>query len=122
MVDPSIKCLQSPHRGSLHRVTFADVLDSLNSDFVRRRLRFGSCLLHLTIFVSLKIFDMVSSEVRTSMLFLIIPNTSLFLGLWVEIKGSISSLSLLFTSKSLYLGIDIAFWMPALITSVRYFL
>ena len=62
MVDPSIKCLQSPHRGSLHRVTFKDVLNSLNSDFVRRRLRFGSCLLHLTIFVSLKIFDMVSCE------------------------------------------------------------
>ena len=59
---PSIKCLQSPHRGSLHRVTFADVLDSLNSDLVRRRLRFGSCLLHSAIFVSLKIFDMVSSE------------------------------------------------------------
>ena len=78
MVDPSIKCLQSPHRGSLHQVTFAGVLDSLNSYFVRRRLRFGSCLLHLTIFVSLKIFDMVSSEVRTFMLFLIIPNASLF--------------------------------------------
>ena len=65
---------------------------------------------------------LVSSEVRTSMLFLIIPNTSLFLGLWIEIKGSISSLSLLFTSMSLYLGTDIAFWMPALMTSVGYFL
>ena len=103
-------------------MTFVDVLDSLNSDFVGRRLRFGSCLLHLTIFVSLKIFDMVSSEVRKSMLCLIIPNTSLFLGLWVEIKGSMSSVSLLFTSKSLSLGIDIAFWMPALMISVGYFL
>ena len=98
------------------------VLNSINSDFVRRRLRFGSCLLHFTIFVPLKIFDMVSSKVRTSMLFLIIPNTSLFFGLWVEIKGSISSGSLLLTSKSLSLGIDIAFWMPALMTSVGYFL
>ena len=68
------------------------------------RQRFGSCLLHLTIFVSLKIFDMVSSEVRTSMLCLIIPNTSLFLGLWVQIKGSMSSVPLLFTSKSLSLN------------------
>ena len=40
----------------------------------------------------------------------------------MEIKGSISSVSLLFTSRSLDLGIDIAFLIPALMTSVGYFL
>ena len=50
MLDPSTMCSQSPHLGSLHRVTFAGVFDSLNSDFVNMRFRFGSCLLHLTIF------------------------------------------------------------------------
>ena len=81
MLDPSTMCSHSPHLGSLHRVTFAGVFDSLNSDFVNMRFRFGSCLLHLTILVSLNIFDMVSSELIISMLCLIIPNTSLFFGL-----------------------------------------
>ena len=30
MVDPSIECLQSPHISSLHRMSFADFLNSLN--------------------------------------------------------------------------------------------
>ena len=40
----------------------------------------------------------------------------------MEIKGSISSVSILFTSMSLSLGIDIAFLVPALMVSVGYFL
>ena len=122
MLDPSTICSQNPHLCSLHRVTFAGVFDSLNTDFVNMRFRFGSCHLHLTILVSLNIFDMVSSVFRISMLFLIIPNTSLFFGLCVEIKGNISSVSLLFTSRSLALGIDIAFLIPALMILVGYFL
>ena len=38
----------------------------------------------------------------------------------MEIKGSISSVSLLFTSRSLDLEIEIAFLIPALMTSVGY--
>ena len=70
MLDPSTMCSHSPHLGSLHRVTFAGVFDSLKSDYVSLRFRFGSCLLHLTILVSLNIFDIVASEFRISMLFL----------------------------------------------------
>ena len=44
MLDPSTMCSQSPHLGSLNRVTFAGGFDSLNSDFVNMRFRFGSCL------------------------------------------------------------------------------
>ena len=41
-------------------------------------LGLGVVFLHLSISVSLKIFDMVLSEIRSSMLLLIIPITSLF--------------------------------------------
>ena len=78
MLDLSTMCSHSPHLGSLHRVIFASDFDSLNSDFVNMSFRFGSCRLQLTILVSLNISDMVSSEFRISMLFLITPNTSLF--------------------------------------------
>ena len=55
MLEPSAICSQGPHLGSLHRVTFAGVFDSLNTGFVNMRFRFGSCVLHLTVLFSLNI-------------------------------------------------------------------
>ena len=85
--DPSIILLQRPHLGSLHLLTQGGVLFSLNSDFIKMRLRFGSWRLPFMNFVFFIILFIVLSCLKIFIFAFNIPNTSLFFGLYVEING-----------------------------------
>ena len=66
------------------------------------------------------ILFIVSSSFKISILVFNMPNTSLFLGLYVEINGVMFSSTSFCVFNKIFLGIHKALKIPALITSIGY--
>ena len=92
--------------------TQTGTLFSLNSDFIKMRLRFGSWRLPFMNLVFFIILFIVLSCLKIFIFAFNIPNTSLFFGLYVEINGVMFISTSLCVFNKVFLGISIAFKMP----------